>query len=463
MKSIDLIITGGTVVREPPPASSPGTPGEDQGEGPSGVTLADIAIADGKIVEIARSVSGSARERIDASSLVVFPGLIDSHVHFNEPGRTDWEGIATGSSALAAGGGTCFFDMPLNSSPPVLDGPSFDLKRAAAEASSVTDFGLWGGLTPINLDRMEELAERGVVGFKAFMCPSGIDDFPYADELTLEAGMRIAARLGLPVAVHAEAPRVLEKHRAQVSGSSWSDYLASRPVVCESHAARTACVCAEMTGCSLHVVHVSHPHVVDTITFARANGADVTCETCPHYFLLCDEDLKSMGARAKCAPPLRSRDEGAMLAIMLRADIDFVASDHSPAPESMKRGDDAFAIWGGIAGVQSTLPSLLSFKDVTLLKRSRIAALIAGNVARRFKIPNKGRIEPGYDADLTLVDVDAKYTLTRDMLLDRHKLSPYVGREFRGFVQRTIVRGQTVFQDGKIVSKPFGRLVTPSR
>src|SRR4051812_33761927 len=175
---------------------------------PDGVKRLDVAVEGGMIVELAPELSGSARETIDARGLHVFPGLIDPHVHFNEPGRTDWEGFETGSSALAAGGGTCFFDMPLNSSPPTLDGASFDLKRAAAEANSWTDFALWGGLTPGNLNCMQELAERGVVGFKAFMSNSGIEDFARADDLTLYRGMRKAKQLGLPVAVHAESEEI---------------------------------------------------------------------------------------------------------------------------------------------------------------------------------------------------------------------------------------------------------------
>src|SRR5205823_13739522 len=181
-----------------------------------GVRVEDIGVIDGKIVQIAPEIAGDWRESIDASGLHVFPGLIDSHVHFNEPGRTDWEGFATGSSALAAGGGTCFFDMPLNSSPPVLDGASFDLKRAAGEKSSITDFALWGGLTPGNLDRMEELAERGVDGFKAFMSGSGIDDFTRADDLTLYRGMKTARSLGLTVAVHAESEEITAGLTAEI-------------------------------------------------------------------------------------------------------------------------------------------------------------------------------------------------------------------------------------------------------
>src|SRR4051812_30799757 len=188
--SFDVIIRGGNVVT------------------PDGVRAVDVAIAGGEIVEIALAIGGGAKEEIDATGCHVLPGLIDAHVHFNEPGRTDWEGFETGSSALAAGGGTCFFDMPLNSSPPTLDGASFDLKRAAAEANSWTDFALWGGLTPGNLNCMQELAERGVVGFKAFMSNSGIEDFARADDLTLYRGMRKAKQLGLPVAVHAESEEI---------------------------------------------------------------------------------------------------------------------------------------------------------------------------------------------------------------------------------------------------------------
>jgi allantoinase len=427
-----------------------------------GVIDRDIGVDGDKIVELAPALSGNSTTTIDAKGLHVFPGLIDPHVHFNEPGRTDWEGFATGSSALAAGGGTLFFDMPLNSSPPVLDGASFDAKLRAAQASSFTDFALWGGLTPINLDKMEELAARGVVGFKAFMCDSGIDDFPYADKATLKAGMRIAAKVGLPVAVHAEDVSCLEQIRAAVTGHSWEDFLASRPKECETTAVLLAVAYAKEAGCSLHIVHVSHPFIVRQISRRRAAGADVTCETCPHYYLLHPVDLKTLGGLAKCAPPLRETARPwEWLPDLANGAIDFVASDHSPAPPSMKSGDDAFAVWGGIAGLQSTLSSLITIRrDMPI---ERVAELTATSAAERFGIPQKGRIEVGFDADFALVDIDAEYTLTREILLDRHKLSPYVGRQFKGIVRRTIVRGVTIFEDGRIIGSPRGRLVTPNR
>jgi allantoinase len=451
----DVLIRGGEVVT------------------PSGVSRLDIAIEGGTIVGLAPELSGPSRETIDASGLHVFPGVIDPHVHFNEPGRTDWEGFETGSAALAAGGGTCFFDMPLNSSPPVLDGAAFDAKRAAAERNSVTDFALWGGLTPNNLDRLEELAERGVVGFKAFMSNSGIDEFRTADDYTLYKGMSVAAKLGLIVAVHAENDSIttgLASEAMRQGRVAIRDYLASRPAIAELEAIQRAVLLAHETQCDLHIVHVSTINGVraakfglDDATWGLPDHAyTITCETCPHYFLLCEEDVESIGPNAKCAPPVRSR-HGAKLLIraLFNGEIDFLASDHSPAPASLKRGADFFKVWGGIAGVQTTLSSALTLHP--RLPIEKIGVLTASNAAQRFGLSNKGKIKIGHDADLALIDLGAAYTLTREMLLDRHKLSPYLGREFRGRVRRTIVRGHTVFQDGRITAESFrGRLIKPS-
>jgi allantoinase len=429
---------------------------------PDGERVVDIAVSDGRVVELSPGICGSGRDEIDAGDFQVFPGLIDPHVHFNEPGRTEWEGFATGSAGLAAGGGTCFIEMPLNSSPPTLNGVSFDLKRAAAERSSLTDFALWGGLTPKNLDRLEELAERGVVGFKAFMCDSGMEDFGYADEATLFRGMQIAARLNLPVAVHAESQELTARLSAATRRPcGWAEYLASRPPEAETEAISLAIQVARETGCSLHVVHVSTGAGVELVRSAVGAGIDVTCETCPHYLLLTDSDLERLGARAKCAPPLRSAEESAKLWNLLEAGaIDWIASDHSPAPAEMKSSADAMAVWGGIAGVQSTLHSLLGRKN---LGRGKVAKLTAENVAARFGLRGKGRIAVGYDADLVLVDLHKSKTLRREDLQDRHKLSPYVGCTFTGVICRTISRGRTIYQDGKIVRGEAARLLTPAK
>jgi allantoinase len=439
--AFDLIIRNGNVVTA------------------DGVTENSIAVTDGKIVEIG-DIIGGAKEEIDATGLHIFPGVIDPHVHFNEPGRTEWEGIATGSSALAAGGGSCFFDMPLNSSPPTLDGPSFDLKRAAAEASSRIDFALWGGLTPDNLEKMEELADRGVIGFKAFMCNSGIDDFQAVDDATLRDGMKFAAERGLIVAVHAESEAITSeltaRFRTKNVPGTWADYVATRPIEAEVEAINHAIALARETGCRLHVVHVSSSAGAHAVQVARRQGVDVTCETCPHYLSMTNHDLDGLGARAKCAPPLRPPEEVAKLWEDLADGLfSLIASDHSPAPESMKQGEDPFAIWGGIAGVQSTLPILLSRN----LPLPMVARLTSAGAADRFGIAGKGRIAVGYDADFAIVDVEDSFQLTTEMLLDRHKLSPYVGRSFSGVVKQTVVRGRTVFLDGKTVGNFRGRLV----
>src|SRR5436190_4863254 len=331
----DLIIRNGTLVT------------------PTTLTQADISIAGERIAEVAPAIEGAARQEIDASGLHVFPGVVDAHVHFNEPGRTEWEGFATGTSALAAGGTTTFFDMPLNAHPPTLDAASFDLKLAAAQASSLVDFGLWGGLVPDNIERLDELAERGVIGFKAFMSNSGINDFQASDDLTLYEGMARAAKLGCIVAVHAENDAItsLLARRAVASGqTSVRDYLNSRPVVAELEAIERAVLFAEETGCSLHIVHVSSGRGVDLVAQARARGVDVTCETCPHYLVLTDEDVEQLGAVAKCAPPLRSKVEQQKLwKEVLAGNVLTIGSDHSPAPPDMKTSSNFFKVWGGIS------------------------------------------------------------------------------------------------------------------
>ena len=382
----------------------------------------DIGVADGLIAAVAPELAG-AREEIDARGLLVLPGGLDPHVHFNEPGRTHWEGFATGSAALAAGGYTAFFDMPLNSSPPVTDGAAFDAKLAAASASSCLDFGLWGGLVPGNLDRLEELAERGVVGLKAFMSDSEIEDFARADDATLYEGMAKAAALGLPVAVHAENDALTARPR----GPAARDWLASRPVVAELEAISRALLFAAETGCALHVVHVSSARGVALVAEARSRGADVTCETCPHYLFLTPEDVETLGAIAKCAPPIRG-EEG------LLDGVDLVASDHSPSPPELKAGTFAEA-WGGIAGAQSTRELLLG-----AVGPDAVAQLTAAAPATRFRIAGKGRIEVGADADLALVAPEP-YTLQASDLRHRHRVSPYVGRRMPARVVRTLLRG----------------------
>ncbi|MGH2560236.1 MAG: allantoinase [Thermomicrobiales bacterium] len=449
MNDFDIVLRGGAVVTD------------------EYVVSTDVAIAGGRIVAVEPEITGTAHEEIDATGLHVFPGVVDPHVHFNEPGRTEWEGWATGSRAFAAGGGTTCIEMPLNALPPTIDGPSFDAKQDAAAAQSMTDFALWGGLVPGNLDRLDELAERGVVGFKAFMSQSGTPDFEAADDLTLYEGMARAARLGLIVAVHAESDIITSRlaMRAVATGrTNVRDYLASRPAIAELEAIGRAILFADETGCVLHIVHVSTGRGVALVTAARVRGVDVTCETCPHYLVFTEEDVEAIGALAKCAPPIRSAMErNALWRRLESGEIAIVASDHSPAPPAMKQSADFFQVWGGISGIQSTLPLMLSEGHHGRgLPLSRIAEVTAANAARRFRLPSKGRIAPSFDADLVLVKLSAEHTPRPDDLHDRHRHSPYVGRTLRGRVVRTLLRGTTIYQNGAFVSAPVGRFVRPA-
>jgi allantoinase len=439
----DAVVRGGTLVSE-------------------GLPRADIAIEDGRIAAIGPHLPG-APEEIDARGLHVFPGLIDIHVHFNEPGRTEWEGAATGSRALAAGGGTLFFDMPLNSTPCTVSPAAFDQKRAALAESSITDFALWGGLIPGAIPHMAEMAERGVVGFKAFLCDSGLPEFPRADDLTLFEGLREAARLGLPVAVHAESQELTAGLAQRLTGNNVRDFLASRPVVAELEAIQRATLFARAAGAKLHIVHVSSGRGVALAAEARARGVDVSIETCPHYLFFTEDDVERLGAVAKCAPPLRkATEQDALWAHVLRRSVHVIASDHSPAPPEMKTGDFSRA-WGGIAGVQSTLAVLIDHGyHCRQLPLEQIAALLSATPARRFAIASKGALSVGADADLALVDISRSAELQPHRLKQRHPLSPYLGHSLRGCVERTIRRGETIFLAGEITAQTKGRLVRPS-
>lgn len=449
---LDLVVRGGKLVT------------------PDGIVRADLAVMRGKIVKIAPEITDLAVHTLEATGRYVFPGVVDAHVHFNEPGRDDWEGIATGSAALAAGGGTCFFDMPLNSEPPVLDAARLREKRALAEEKSCTDFALWGGLVPGNLDKLAGLRDAGAIGLKAFMCDSGIASFPRADPAILREGMKRAAKLGLPVAVHAEDEAMAAKLTAELKAKGQTDakaWLASRPVEVELAAIRLALELAGETGCALHVVHVSSPEGLALIAAAREQRVDVTAETCPHYLLLNDKDVGRIGALGKCAPPVRTEKGRVALWDELRAGhVQTIGSDHSPSRPEMKDSANLFAVWGGIAGVQHGFELLVSACRATAAADlPRLAAVCARNVARRFRIDDrKGALAVGLDADFSLLRFEAARRIAADELWTRHRISAYVGKRSEARVTHTYVRGNAVYADGRLTNLPApGQFLAPHR
>ncbi|GGA15655.1 allantoinase [Paenibacillus marchantiophytorum] len=415
----------------------------------------DIGIRNGKIAALGENLAYSEQTpTYEAENLVILPGMVDAHVHFNEPALGHWEGFATGSASLAAGGCTTYIDMPLNGVPPTVRFSALERKLEAAEGNSVVDYALWGGLVPGNIGHLQELAEAGVIGFKAFMsCPGGEGEeiFAEVDDLTLVEGMREIARLGLVLALHAESEEIVAKLAAQAreEGKRGAlDFAATRPIAAELEAVNRALFYAEQTGCKLHFVHISSAEAVQVITDAKARGLDVTVETCPHYLVLTSADLEQLGAIAKCAPPLRTaQDQERLWQELAAGRLDLLASDHSPCPAAMKQGEFIEA-WGGISSAQSSLELMLDEghlrRDVPL---PLLARLLATEPAKRFGLyPRKGQIVLGADADLALVDLKMSYTLQASDLLYRHPHSPYVGKTFGCRVKATFLRGNQVYE-----------------
>ena len=438
---------------------------------PTGRAAADIAVTGGVVSAIGTHV-GDGRETIDARSLVIFPGLVDAHVHFNEPGRADWEGWDAGTRGAAAGGVTTVLEMPLNAHPPTTTAAAFDEKLAIASTKAFVDFGLWGGLVPDNLDTLQILHERGVVGFKAFMSESGVDDFRRVPDGILAAGLKAAARLGVVVGVHAESHEMVERlgsemrEKRETGRLSWCR---ARPPAAELEAIRrlVSCVRGAGAGARAHVVHVSTAEGLAEVQAAREAGLSVTAETCPHYLDFDEQDFERLGPALKCAPPIRDAASRERLwTALLAGEVDLVASDHSPCPAAdKKKGEhDVWQAWGGVTGIQATLAVLLtSGAHARGLSLERVADLTATAPARLFGLfPRKGSIAIGADADFALVDPHRTWTFGAEHLQTRSGISPYLGRKFKGAAVRTIVRGRTVFADGEVVGTPgWGTIIRP--
>jgi allantoinase len=433
---------------------------------PDGVREAAVLVRGEKVMEvIARSAVPADCPLEDVGDRVILPGLVDAHVHINEPGRTDWEGFATATRAAAAGGVTTLVDMPLNSSPVTTTADAFAQKLAAAEGKLWVDCGFYGGVVAGSAQHIEPLAAAGVLGFKAFLCPSGIDEFPAATQSDLRAVMPRIASAGLPLLVHAELVAPLpaaDQARLASEPRNYAAYLASRPRQWEHQAIELMLRLCREFHCSVHIVHLSSADALPLLDEARAAGLPVTVETCPHYLAFAAEEIPDGDPRFKCAPPIRERDNRDRLRAAVRdGRIDYLASDHSPAPPALKDLDtgNLERAWGGIASLQLTLPIVWTmFRTwpgvglVDLVQRlSRRPAGVVGLGSR------KGALASGYDADLVVLDPDAEFTVSSKMLHHRHKVTPYEGCRLHGRVDKTVLRGHTVFDAGRFADQPTGR------
>jgi allantoinase len=446
-----LLIAGGTLVDE------------------RATHRADVLIDDERVLAILEPGHRRTADTVlDATGLHVLPGMVDAHVHFNEPGRTDWEGFATGTTAAAAGGVTTVCDMPLNSHPPTVDARALALKLGAIAEHARVDYALWGGVVPESIEHLDELAREGVVGVKAFLCESGLAEYAPLDEFALLEAMQRCVESGLLLALHAEDAVETARLAALARAGNCNralDWARARPPSTELTAVDGALRLAQETRARVHFVHISTAAAARRIGEARAAGEDVSVETCPHYLLLDEADLERLGPFGKCAPPLRARDEvEALWDAVLDGAVDWIASDHSPCPPSMKHTDDIWSAWGGLHGVQTSLPGLLTEGvQGRGLDLPSLVRLTAANPARRLGLyPRKGALAVGSDADVALVDPSATWTLSEDALRTRWPVSPFVGRRFTGRVEATLVRGSVVWQGGEPRVEPgFGRRQRP--
>lgn len=423
---------------------------------PDGLRDGALLIHDGRIVEIADRDRAATLDGDDLGDLAILPGLVDVHVHVNEPGRTEWEGFETATRAAAAGGVTTLVDMPLNASPVTTRVAALEQKLAAARGKLAVDVAFHGGLVPGNAADIEPLIDAGVVGIKAFLVHSGIDDFPNATEADLRAAMPILARRNVPLLVHAE----LDDTGGPRAGRSYASYLASRPREWENRAVRLAIALCREYGARVHVVHLSSSDVLDDLRTAKAQGLPLTVETCPHYLVFDAESIRDGDTRFKCAPPIRERENRERLWEGLRdGTIDLIASDHSPCPPDLKGLDhgDFSRAWGGISSLQVGLPAVWTQASRRGFDLLDIARWMAAAPAMLVGLEDKGAIRVGSAADLVVFDPDARSKISAGALFHRHPITPYDGMEVAGSVRATYVRGQKVYEAGRMIGPPTGQ------
>ncbi len=434
---------------------------------PEGTHPASVHVEDGVIRAVASfdDVPDGAR-LVEAGEMVVMPGLVDTHVHINEPGRTDWEGFETATRAAAAGGVTTLVEMPLNSRPPTTTVEGLERKIEAARGQCSVDVGFWAGVVPGNTSELQRLHERGVLGFKCFLVPSGVDEFPHVEEEDLHAAMTELARLDALLIVHAEVPGPIEDalEHGSVDGASdprsYETFLRSRPREAENEAVNLVIRTARETGARAHIVHHSSSDALENLRRARAEGLRLTVETCPHYLFFASEEVPDGATEFKCCPPIRESENREKLWAALREGlIDMVVSDHSPAPPAMKclETGNFLEAWGGISSLQLRLAVMWTLAQERNFSIDQLARLLSEAPARLVGLENrKGAIREGLDADLVIWNPDSAFKVEASMLHHKHKLTPYMGRELRGRVEATYLRGEKIYDGGEFAETPAG-------
>ena len=433
---------------------------------PGGVQPAAIHVRDGRITAIDAPGAnpawrGRVDREIDATGHLVSPGIVDTHVHVNDPGREHWEGFPHATRAAAAGGVTTLVDMPLNSIPATTTLAGLEAKQRAAEGRCHVDAGFWGGVVPGNTGELTPLARAGVLGYKCFLCPSGVDEFPHVTEHDLRRALPILSRLGLPLLAHAELPAGLRTpHGNPRRYATWLD---SRPPAAEQAAIDLLLGLAREFRARIHIVHLASPGALAALTAARASGVSVTVETCPHYLTFAADDIADGATAFKCAPPIRARSHrDGLWEGLAGGAIDLVATDHSPAPPDLKHLDDGDFVraWGGIASLQLGLPAVWTGARTRGLTVDRLAEWLSAAPARLAGIDAfKGRIAVGQDADLIVWDPDDEFRVDAGALFHRHPVTPYDGMRLCGRVRTTVLRGHVIFDAGQMVGDPAGRVV----